>query len=88
MVLGSLTFMYAVCAVADLIDTVAVWRFSWTYCMLPSRVGSCAVYGWVLERGWSVHTARRGHDASTPKNCNFSGGVWTSEQPGLVRRTA
>lgn len=91
MVLGNLTFMCAVCAVTGLIDTdnaVAVRRFSWSYCMLPSRVGSCAVFGWVSERGWSAHMARRGRDASTPKNCNFSGGVCTSEKPGLVRRTA
>lgn len=75
MVLINLTFMYAVFIVTDLIDVALSscgdYFFFWTYCMLPSRVGSCAVFGWVLERGWSVHVVRHGHNPSTPTNCKL-----------------
>lgn len=84
-----LTFMCVVFLI-DTDNTVAVWRFFfWTYCMLPSRVGSCALFGWVLERGWSVHVTRRGHRDSIPTNCSFWAGLWTfCGKPELVRRTA
>lgn len=95
MVLINLTFMYAVFVVTDLIDIALSpcgdFFFFWTYCMLPSRVGSCAVFGWVLERGWSIHVVRHGHNPSTPTNCKLqdsSGGLHEACQSFTCQRLA